>query len=249
MFRTLYFYTKLVFSLIAIVPRTFKLRKLQRTMPDNEFRLLTNQIVRKWANARVKDTNATFDMRGLEKIPDCPVVFIANHQSLFDVAPFLTSVNRPVAFIAKIESLKIPVISEFMGYMGCVFMDRADIKQSAKAINEGIAKVKAGVSMVIFPEGTRSKNGNILGEWKAGSFKLATKAKAPIIPVAFYNSFKVMNGTKISAAKVTVIFGDPIITEGLTRDELADFPETIKDIIQYELNELTKNELSQEEKD
>jgi 1-acyl-sn-glycerol-3-phosphate acyltransferase len=128
-----------------------------------------------------------------------------------------------------------------MEYINCVFIDRNDIRQSAKAILEAATKVKEGCSMVIFPEGTRSRSSNHIGDWKAGAFKVATKAKAPIVPVTFFDSYKVLEGNKmrIRPANVGIIFHDPIYTAELPRDELSELPEKVKNIIQHGLDELS----------
>jgi 1-acyl-sn-glycerol-3-phosphate acyltransferase len=115
--------------------------------------------------------------------------------------------------------------------MKCVFMDRNDIRQSVQAINEGVDLLKQGYSMVIFPEGTRSK-GETMGEFKQGSFKLATKAGVPIVPVAIKGSYKMMEEKGfIRPASVEVIISKPISTEGLTREELQQLPDRVKEII------------------
>ncbi len=112
-------------------------------------------------------------------------------------------------------------------------MDRNDIKQSAKTILEGIRLLKSGHSMVVFPEGTRSK-GEQMGEFKAGSFKLATKAKVPIIPVTIDGSYKIMEGNKyrICPAKVNVYVHKPIETALIPKEQESKLPELVQKIIQ-----------------
>lgn len=91
-------------------------------------------------------------------------------------------IEKPKAFIAKIELLKLPLLRTWMIHLKCVFMDRSDIRQSLKVINQAADHLKEGYSMIIFPEGTRSKN-ETFGEFKPGSLKLALKAGVPIVPV------------------------------------------------------------------
>ena len=116
------------------------------------------------------------------------------------------------------------------------FMDRNDMKQSAQTIIDGIKQLKAGINMVIFPEGTRSK-GAPVGEFKAGSFKLATKSKAPIVPVTIDGTYKVMEGNKnkIKPAEINLIIHEPIYTDKLTKEEIAELPEKVRSIIVADL--------------
>ena len=116
--------------------------------------------------------------------------------------------------------------------MNCVFMDRSNIRKSAEAIVEGVNIIKSGYSLVIFPEGTRSKS-NLIGEFKAGSFKLATKSKAPIVPVSIKDSYKLMeaNGNKIKPADVEIHIHPAIETKNLTKEEMEALPEKVKSII------------------
>ena len=146
----------------------------------------------------------------------------------------------PVAkgFVAKVELGKFPFINEWMKRIHCLFMDRSDIKQSAQIIVEGIKQLKSGINMVIFPEGTRSKTGK-LGEFKAGSFKLATKSKRPLVPITIDGTRNIMeaNNYKIKAETVNLYIHKPIDTTTLTKEEMAELPEKVKAIIEADLTE------------
>ena len=117
-------------------------------------------------------------------------------------------------------------------------MDRDNIRKSAEAIVKGIQILKAGHSMVIFPEGTRSKGGPVK-EFKAGSFKLALKSKVKIIPVTIDGSYKLLdaNGGKIKAADVAVTLHEPIDVTTLSKEEIADLHNTVRDIVVSDLPE------------
>ena len=122
--------------------------------------------------------------------------------------------------------------------MHCVFMDRANIRKSAEAIVEGINILKGGYSMVIFPEGTRSKGGPC-HEFKAGSFKLATKSKALLIPVTIdgtYNLREANEKKRIKGASVDLIIHKPIDITTLSKEEIADLPKKIEKIITNPIN-------------
>ena len=119
----------------------------------------------------------------------------------------------------------------------CLFMDRGDIKQSAQIIIEGIKQLKNGINMVIFPEGTRSKTGE-LGEFKAGSFKLAIKSKRPLVPITIDGTRNIMeaNNYKIKAETVNLYIHKPIDTTELSKEDIAQLPEKVKAIINSELS-------------
>jgi 1-acyl-sn-glycerol-3-phosphate acyltransferase len=145
-------------------------------------------------------------------------------------------INKFKGFIAKKEIQKLPIISSWMRNLKCVFMDRKNIRQAVEAINEGVEILKQGYSTVIFPEGTRSRSDN-MGEFKAGSFKLATKSGAPIIPVTIKGSYKLFeaNGRMVKPADVEVIVSPPVQTANLSREEVNILPERVKEIIESNL--------------
>jgi 1-acyl-sn-glycerol-3-phosphate acyltransferase len=142
-----------------------------------------------------------------------------------------------IGFIAKIELAKIPVVKTWMEFMKCVFMDRSNMRKSGEAIINGIKNLKEGYSMVIFPEGTRSK-GDKMSQFKAGSFKLASKSKCPIIPVTMNGSYKIMehgNGSWIKPSTVELFIHPMIETANLSKDELDLLPGKVFDIISQKL--------------
>jgi 1-acyl-sn-glycerol-3-phosphate acyltransferase len=237
MLRTIIWYTTFATSLIGKIPQMYTVKSLEKKGLIVERDEYIDKVSSKWALNRVKLSGAKVKVFGQENIPsDKPVVFISNHQGNFDIALFMSHINKPKGYIAKIEMNKLPVIRNWMKYMNCVFMDRSNIRKSAEAIVEGVNIIKKGYSLVIFPEGTRSK-GDKIGEFKAGSFKLATKSKAPIIPVTIKGSYKLMeaNGSKIKPAEVEIYIHPPIDTAGVSKDELESLPEKVKTIIQSKL--------------
>jgi 1-acyl-sn-glycerol-3-phosphate acyltransferase len=190
----------------------------------------------KWAKSQLKWAGVSADVKGLEGVPEGAVLFAANHQSDFDAALFLALVSRPVGFIAKLSVKNIPIVRTVMRYMGCVFVDRADPRQQLRAILEGIEIIKGGHSLVVFPEGTRSKDGAV-AEFKAGSFKLATKSGVPVIPVTIDGSRDVFenNGGMIKKTRVAVTFHPPVYVSRLSREEQAGLHAVIRDTVSSEL--------------
>jgi len=220
-------------SVLAGCPALKKAEHILKNGSREEYDNYVYDITSKWAGYQLKTSGAKVTVHNQEYIPkDKNVLFVSNHQGNFDIPIFLASINKNVGFIAKIELAKIPFISQWMRNINCLFMDRNDMKQSMKVIVDGIKLLKEGYSLVIFPEGTRSKGGP-LGEFKAGSFKLAVKAKVPIVPVTIDGSYKIMeaNNNKIKASEVNVYIHQPIYTDKLSKEEITHLHNTVKQII------------------
>ena len=172
----------------------------------------------------LKITGAKITVIGEENVPkDTPVLYIGNHRSYFDI--LLTYSRCPIrtGYIAKKEMEKIPLLSTWMRYLHCLFLDRKDIKQGLKTILTAVDKVKSGISICIFPEGTRNKGTDELEllPFHDGSFKIATKSGCPIIPMAISNSAEIFENhfPKIKPCKVVVEYGKPIYPEELSRED------------------------------
>ncbi|NLI91592.1 MAG: 1-acyl-sn-glycerol-3-phosphate acyltransferase [Peptococcaceae bacterium] len=237
MVRTIVWFIYFWLYLVLILPDLWKVNKMEKLGQKEKHDSVVFQIVRKWARSLLSLAGVTVDVRGSEHIPDHEaVVFISNHQGNFDIPILLGFIDKPKAFIAKVEILKMPLIRTWMTHMKCVFMDRSDIRQSLRTISQAADYVKQGYSMVIFPEGTRSK-GNSIGEFKPGSFKLALKAGAPIIPVTIRGSYRIMEqqGFIIKPGKVEVIISEPISTKRLSKEEEALLPDRVRGIIEKNL--------------
>ncbi|MGL4763268.1 MAG: lysophospholipid acyltransferase family protein [Sarcina sp.] len=243
MLRTIAFYTKFATSLVTTMPLTKRTHKKASELESNGQILEKYQYVHvessKWTEPFIKLSGARVKVFGAENVPaDIPVLFVSNHQSNFDIPLLMYYIDKPKGFIAKKELEKIPMISEWMKMMGCIFMDRSNLRKSASAIIDGIKILKAGQSLVIYPEGTRSKGGP-MAEFKAGSFKLATKSKVPIIPVTINGSYKIMdgNGHKIRPADVELYLHKPIYTDKLTKEEELALPKLVQNIVASKLSE------------
>ncbi len=237
MLRTVAWYTNLAASLIVKIPAMYKVKRLGEFLDPLEKDKLVHKLASKWAVSQVKMSGATVKVEGQENVPkEGAVVFVSNHQGNFDIPLLLGYIDKPKGYIAKSETEKMPLISAWMKHLNCVFMDRSSPRKSSQAIIEGIDILKDGHSLVIFPEGTRSKS-NKMGEFKPGSFKLATKAKVPIVPVTIKGSYKIMeqNDNKIKPAQVELYIHPPIETANLSKEEEAELPDKVKEIISKSL--------------
>ena len=159
---------------------------------------------------------------GEERIPrDRPVLYIGNHRSYFDIVMTYVRVPRPTGYIAKIEMEKISLLSSWMKNLHCLFLDRKDLKQGAKIILTAIGKIKDGVSICIFPEGTRNREADTFLPFHAGSFKIAEKTGCPIIPMAINNAGSIFEDhiPKICKTHVIIEYGEPILPQELSRED------------------------------
>jgi len=148
---------------------------------------------------------------GAEQLPkNTSYIMYPNHQGMFDALAILNACDAYVSIVSKIEVKNVQFLKQVFAIIKAQFMDREDVRQSMKVIMEVTKEVKAGRNYIIFPEGTRSKNGNQVGEFKGGSFKCATGAKCPIVPVALINSFVPFDSHSIEPVTVQVHFLKPI---------------------------------------
>ncbi|MCL2699503.1 MAG: 1-acyl-sn-glycerol-3-phosphate acyltransferase [Defluviitaleaceae bacterium] len=231
--RTIYFYIHLVVAALATAPKLLLAEKKKKTMSRNELAEWAYGVIHDFSEKQMKLAGAKIEIIGVENIPqDRAVLFVSNHQGIFDIPMFLGPIPTPKGCIAKEELIRVPILSHWMLVCNCIFMNREDIRKAAKSILEGVELLKSGYSMVIFPEGTRSKN-NVTADFKAGSFKLATKAKVPIIPVTMDGTYKIMeaNWGFIKPAGLRVVIHPAIETKNLDREEEKALPEKVRDII------------------
>ena len=138
--------------------------------------------------------NVDMQVTGQENIPeDGGFMLYANHQGMFDVVAIAATCPTPLGTVLKKELQNIPFLKQVISCTRSFPMDREDVRQSLTVIQNVTEELKKGRSYIIFPEGTRSKNGNRMGDFHGGSFRCAIKAKCPIIPVAFIDCFKVLD--------------------------------------------------------
>ena len=171
---------------------------------------------------------------GKENIPkDTAVLYVANHRSYFDILINYTLVPRLTGFISKKEMKRVPLLSLWMKNVHCLFLDRHDIKQGMQTILAGIEKVKSGISIFIFPEGTRNREEGTFLDFKGGSFKIAEKSGCPIIPVAINNSGAIFEDhiPYVCKTHVVVEYGKPILPSSLAKEERKLIPQMAKEQI------------------
>lgn len=233
--RTIIWFIFFWFRLLVTLPKYFILK--HKAKKGEKVDVYADEVASKWSRSLVKIAGGKVKVIGEEKIPtEGPIVFVANHQSNFDIPLLLGYINTKKGFIAKAETKKMPIVGGWMTFMQCVFMDRSNPRAAIKAILQGVEIVKSGHALVIFPEGTRSVDGSV-GEFKAGSFKLAMKANAMIVPITISGSYDMMRkGQKtIHPANVTITVSDPIASGNYESNESFTLREEVQKIISSNL--------------
>lgn len=179
----------------------------------------TQGIVKGILSLLFKITGSTLTVKGQERIPDQAVLYVGNHQSYFDILAGYMTVPGLTGFVAKKEMSSWPLVSRWMELINCLFLDRKDIKEGLKTILQGIEKVKNGVSIWIFPEGTRNENEDSLElmPFHEGSLKIAEKSGCPVVPVAITGTPEIFEKhfPWIRPAQVTIEYGEPFYIKEL----------------------------------
>lgn len=160
-------------------------------------------------------------VKGEENVPkDTAVLYVANHRSYFDIILTYVRVPRPTGYVAKLEMKRYPLLNVWMYFLHCLFLDRKDIKRGLKTILKGVEKVKSGISICIFPEGTRNKTNEDFLPFHEGSFKIAEKAGAPILPITMAGTNGIFEDhmPRIKRQTVIIEYGRPIDIKALDKD-------------------------------
>lgn len=166
---------------------------------------------------------------GEELVPDEPVLFIGNHRSFFDILITYSRCKNLTGYVAKKEMEKIPLLSTWMKRLYCLFMDRSTPREGLKTILKAIEHVKNGISICIFPEGTRNKGEELsMLDFKDGALKIAEKTGCAIIPMSLNNTAEIFENhfPRITRARVVLEYGAPIYPKELD-------PETKKRLGSY----------------
>jgi 1-acyl-sn-glycerol-3-phosphate acyltransferase len=217
MIKTVICFAYVAASMLVLVPIgtivvVFTLLGLRKPMS-----ILMYRVAQGWARLLIKIVGCTLTVTGREHIPRKEgICFVSNHGSIFDIVLLLAFTGRPIGFVAKKELLLIPFLNVWISVLGGLFIDRKNLRKALRTINRGIARIKNGGSMMIFPEGHRSRGQGLL-PFHPGSLKLATQAEAPIVPVAISGSYDVFekNYRVSTAVPVKISFGKPINTSEL----------------------------------
>ena len=173
-------------------------------------------------------------VKGKENIPaDTPVLYAPNHRSIFDVVITYTLAPGQTGYVAKKEIRKVPLLNMWMIFMNCQFLDRSNLREGLKVILKCADLVKNGVSICIFPEGTRNKTDLDIQEFHDGCFKIAEKSSCPVVPVAINNTEQIFEAHLPWLKKTTVVieYCKPIFTADMSREEKKTIGKLVSDEI------------------
>ncbi|MBQ7657454.1 MAG: 1-acyl-sn-glycerol-3-phosphate acyltransferase [Butyrivibrio sp.] len=234
MIRTIIIFIFLVIFLIVSLPMQLVLFIMHK-FNDEKARKASLAIV-SWAfNVILFIGGIKRIVIGEDNVPkDEAVLYVSNHRSIFDIVVTYPRVPGRTGYIAKQESMKLPVISFWMVYLDCLFLDRSDIRKGLEMVLTAIDKVKNGISIFIYPEGTRNKTDQPLGEFHKGSFKIAQKSGCPIVPVVVNHTRDCFENHMPWIKKTTVVieYCEPIRIKELDKEDQKNIDQYVKNIIE-----------------
>jgi 1-acyl-sn-glycerol-3-phosphate acyltransferase len=227
--RRLLSYLNLLFSTVFLALVAFAVSPFD---PKGE---RVHWIARLWASASLKVSGVSVRLEGAENLQHPPYLLMANHQSALDIPALLAAIPLSFKFIAKRELFRIPIFGWAIRKAGYISIDRENPREALKAIEEAVQKISSGTTILIFPEGTRSKDGKLLPFMK-GAFSLASRAEAPILPLAIKGSYDLHpTGSVFSVPKrrgtVTIRCGKPIPVEGKGSSYKAELMSEVRTVI------------------
>lgn len=192
-----------------------------------------------WSRTILWSAGTKVIISGLDRIDNKrQYIFIGNHQSHFDVLAVFSSVPVTLRFLAKKELFKIPVFGWALSAVGMIKIDRANHEKSVKSLNEtSVVMRKNNISVVVFPEGTRSMDGKV-GNFKKGGFIIAIKGKLPIVPVSISGSRFILpkHSLRLKPGTIKVVLGQPIETGIYTYSNRDDLIKRTIDVIKENID-------------
>lgn len=207
---------------------------------NRQTRDMSSLRIVQWAfKVILKITGVSVTVIGEENIPDEAVLFIGNHRSFFDILLTYSRCKRLTGYVAKKEMEKIPLLSTWMKYLYCLFLDRENMKEGLKTILQAIDYVKKGISVCIFPEGTRNKGEELsMLPFKDGALKIAEKSGCAIIPMSLNNTAAIFENQfpRIKKVHVVIEYGKPIYPKELDKETRKHLGRYCQELIQDTIN-------------
>jgi len=219
MLRTVICVVYLIVSFLVLTPVVISGFLLNLLGLRGFIAVVMRYVAQGWSLLMIWLSGCRVTVSGTENIPRRGgVCFVSNHGSIFDIVLLMRYAGRSIGFVAKKELALIPLLNLWISVLGGLFIDRKNIRKALKTINKGVARLKAGAAMLIFPEGHRSRNQGLL-PFHPGSLKLATQSESIIVPVAITGTHNVFEkNSRVTAVPLRIVFCPPINT--------ADIPAT-----------------------
>ncbi len=192
-----------------------------------------HKVANLWARMLLRLASTRVHVIGKENVlKDKPQIFMANHQSDFDILIVLAHIPGQFRWIAKKELFKIPLFGKAMRNAGYIEIDRQNHEKALKSLDEAAQKIREGKSVVTFPEGTRSRDGKIK-PFKQGMFYLAIQAGVPIVPISIIGASEIMpkRSLLVKPGKITMVIDRPVPVSGYALENRAELIEKVRGII------------------
>ncbi|MGL6115212.1 lysophospholipid acyltransferase family protein [Cetobacterium sp. SF1] len=224
-----------MFAYISI----FYLPKIKK-MPERQGVKAARKQLRKLSTVLLKVLGVKVNVTYINKLAiinlknEDGIVLVANHESNFDIPVIIKGFPMDIGFVAKKEMETWPFYSTWMKASKCVFLDRSNPREGIKSIKRAVETIKAGYPTVIFPEGERTLDGN-MGEFKKGSFKLATETKGVIVPISLVGTRSIQKRGSVLInrnKKINLTIGEPIYIKDLDEESLKNLNKIVKNIVQ-----------------
>jgi len=228
--------------LIYLIPTISRLRKVEKEGDAQKINAMLHQIAFVWGKNIIRQTGSKVHVSGTKNLPEGPVLFVSNHQGYFDIPLLFGYIDKPKGFIAKKELAKVPLFGKWIPRMKSVFIDRGNPRQALRAFQQASKIMKTGYSMVIFPEGARSKGPHLL-PFKPASLRLATQSGVPIVPIAIDGSYRIWEANKyaVKPSEIFIHVFEPIDPKQLSKEEQDNLADRIHNQIKSFLEDKNRS--------
>ncbi len=228
-----------ILAMIFSLPAHWKWKRIAKTDPMKSWKK-AQKYVRGFFRKLLFIAGTRIEVRGAENLPeeDQAALFVSNHRSYFDIIILQTLTKGPIGFVAKKEFLSYPLLPLYTSDIGSIFLDRENVRESLKTINEGTERMKLGLSLGLYPEGTRN-HGKELLPFKPGGYRMAEKSDSPIVLIAMTNAGKIFEENRFHCLRrrhVIVEFDKPVYPSKLGKEERKAFYDHIPARIQEMLD-------------
>ncbi len=174
-----------------------------------------------WGRLIVRSAGVKVTVENIERLdPNTTQIFMANHQSFFDVFVLIGYLPVGLRFVVKKSLARIPVFGQAMKAVGMIIIDRGNREQAVRSLNQGAQKLTQGISILNFPEGTRSRNGEV-GEFKKGGFVLAINTKLPVTPISVRGGAKILapDSFRVHSGRMHIFVGEQFDVRNYSLEE------------------------------
>lgn len=212
------------------------------TYPFDRKGKVVHHYARLWGKAALFATRVKVRVEGLENLNGKgPYIFMSNHQGYYDIFALLGNLPIQFKWLAKKELFSIPFFGWTMAAAGYIRVDREGNRETVKAMNQAARRIREGLSVVIFPEGSRSPDGSIQ-PFKKGGFTLAIKSKVPIVPIAISGSREIMPKERLTASpgEIKIRVGAPIEIQNYSMKDRKNLMEKVRESILESFHLLSK---------